>query len=99
MRITTAVSGNSALSERGQTVIPKEVRQALGLKAGANLTWTVIDGVATVRPLPEDPVEASIGALKHLKVSTADLLADRRADLEKEDAETAEQVRRWRSTS
>ena len=98
MKTSIGVRASSSVSERGQTVVPKEVREALGLKPGASLTWSVEDGVATVRPMPDDPIEASIGALAHLKVSTADLLHDRLADKLHEEKETEEQLRRWRST-
>jgi len=86
------------VSDRGQTVVPKEVRQALGVKPGTSLRWTVEDGVATVRPMPDDPIEAAIGALEHLGISTADLLAERQEDKAKEEAETEEQLERWRSS-
>ena len=86
------------MSERGQTVVPKEVREALGLKPGSSLTWSVEDGVVTVRPMPDDPIEASIGALQHVQVSTSDLLAEREEDRTQEEKETEEQLRRWRST-
>ncbi len=98
MKISLGVKAQSSVSERGQTVVPKEVRDALGLKPGTSLTWSVEDGVATVRPMPEDPIEASIGALEHLKVKTADLLEERQADKKREERETEEQLRRWRST-
>ena len=86
------------VSDRGQTVVPKEVRRALGVKPGTSLRWTVEDGVATVRPMPDDPIEAAIGALEHLGISTADLLAERQEDKAKEEAETEEQLERWRSS-
>jgi len=98
MQAASKVRGRSLVSDRGQTVVPKEIRQALGLKPGTSLRWTVENGVATVRPMPDDPIEAAIGALEHLRVSTADLLAERQQDKEKEEAETEEQLRRWRSS-
>ena len=98
MSTEAGVRGQSLVSDRGQTVVPKEVREALGVRPGTSLRWTVKDGVATVRPMPEDPIEASIGALEHLGISTADLLAERQQDKEKEETETEEQLRRWRSS-
>ena len=38
----------STLTSSGQTTVPKEVRKALGLKAGDKLTWEVRDGKAVV---------------------------------------------------
>jgi len=74
----------STLSVKGQTVIPKEIRDALGLKPGTVLAWSVKDGSMTLRPLPEDPIKFSIGALKHLRYGSRELLADRRADRDRE---------------
>ncbi|MDE3075468.1 MAG: AbrB/MazE/SpoVT family DNA-binding domain-containing protein [Chloroflexota bacterium] len=54
----------SMVSVRGQTVVPAGVRHALGIKSHEQLFWEVRDGVAIVRPLPADPVRASIGIAK-----------------------------------
>lgn len=54
----------SKVSVRGQTVIPKEIRQALGIKPNTRLYWKLQDGAVLVRPLPEDPVRASLGILR-----------------------------------
>jgi len=43
----------STLTSDGQTTVPKEVREALHLEEGAQLTWEVIGGkvaVTTERP-------------------------------------------------
>ena len=88
----------SVVSVRGQTVIPKEIRKALGIKQGTKLFWVVKDDWVMLRPLPDDPIGAMKGALKDLKFSTADLLAERRADRDKEEAKVEEMLRRWRST-
>ncbi len=89
----------SIVSVRGQTVVPKEIREALGIKPGMKIVWTIHNGSAVVQALPEDPIGASIGALKHLKLSTRDLLQERRADREKDEAKVEEALRRWRITS
>jgi AbrB family looped-hinge helix DNA binding protein len=89
----------STLSVKGQTVVPKEIREALGLKPGTVLTWFLKDGAISVRPLPEDPIGASMGALKHLTHGTKELLEDRKADRDKEEKAIAEDRKRWRSTS
>ena len=84
----------SVVSTKGQTVIPKEVRDRLGIKAGAKIIWTVREGAAVIQVLPEDPIGAAMGALKHLGLSTADLLAERRADYEREEADQLQTSRR-----
>jgi AbrB family looped-hinge helix DNA binding protein len=98
MRTVIPVRGRSVVSVKGQTVIPKEIRDALNLKEGAKLAWTLGEGQVTVRALPEDPIGAMKGALKDLRYSTADLLAERRADRDREEAATEKLLRQWRST-
>lgn len=39
-----------SVTSKGQTTIPKEVRDQLGLDQGTRIEWTVEDGKATVRP-------------------------------------------------
>lgn len=39
-----------SVTSKGQTTIPKEVRDQLGLIPGTRLEWIVQDGQATVRP-------------------------------------------------
>jgi len=40
----------STVTSKGQTTIPKEVRDALGIKEGTPLRWKLQNGVLTVRP-------------------------------------------------
>ncbi|MEA2328831.1 MAG: prlF antitoxin for toxin YhaV toxin [Thermoanaerobaculia bacterium] len=68
----------STMTSKGQTTVPKEVRDALDLEPGAKLTWEVAGGrvaVSTKRPLlwalagsvkggPDDPVQAVAEARK-----------------------------------
>ena len=49
---------------RGPTVIPQELRQALGITENSRLYWKIQDGVIQVFPLPADPVQASLGLLR-----------------------------------
>ncbi|HLG12844.1 MAG TPA: AbrB/MazE/SpoVT family DNA-binding domain-containing protein [Dehalococcoidia bacterium] len=89
----------SVVSVKGQTVVPKEIREALGIKPKTRLIWIMQDGSVVVRALPDDPIGAAMGALKDVKFSTADLLADRRRDLEKEEQAASENLKRWQRTS
>lgn len=43
------LEASSAVTSKGQTTIPKEVRLALGIKEGTPLRWVLKDGVLTVR--------------------------------------------------
>lgn len=38
------------MTSKGQTTVPKEVREFLGLSEGAQVEWTIEDGKATVKP-------------------------------------------------
>ena len=68
----------STITSKGQTTVPKEVREALDLDAGAKLTWEISGGrvaITTERPAlyrwkgvikhgPADAVQAVIEARK-----------------------------------
>ena len=40
----------STVTSRGQTTVPKELRDMFGIREGTELLWTVRNGVATVEP-------------------------------------------------
>lgn len=78
----------SAVSSKGQTTIPKEVRDALGIKEGTPISWELENGVLTVRAKTRR-LEDFIGILgappngRHVAVDEmdegiADAVADRR---------------------
>lgn len=72
----------SKVSVRGQTVIPQEIREMLGIKPQSELAWWAEGGVLTVVPIPEDPVEASIGMFAGRGYTLDDFLKQRAADRE-----------------
>jgi antitoxin PrlF len=45
-----AIEAQTAVTSKGQTTIPKEMRDALGIKEGTPLRWRLEGGVLTVRP-------------------------------------------------
>lgn len=63
---------------RGQTVIPKEIRDKFKINPKKRLEWLVDNGMIVVIPLSEDPVEDAYQCLKGTKVSTDELLKARR---------------------
>ena len=72
----------STITERGQTVIPAEIRRRFGLTPAQHLEWIVEpDGIHVV-PVAEDPVGAFRGRGKG--GATARLVADRQADRDRE---------------
>ena len=67
------------LSSKGQLVIPKEVRQALGLRQGSQLHIELGDGKIILEPVGASAIEALYG-----KYAGSDLLADLEAEHEQE---------------
>ncbi len=83
----------SIVSVRGQTVIPKEIRDELGIEPGTKLRWRVRNGTLVVVPASHNPVRALIGVLKG-KGSTEDLLRERREERDEEERRIEEDIRR-----
>lgn len=69
----------TTLTERGQTVVPAEIRKRYDLKKGDKLIWLDTGKTITVIPVPSDIVAALEGSGKGYKL-TERLLAERRAD-------------------
>ncbi len=45
------------MTAKGQTAVPKAIRQALGVGYGGRVAFRVENGAVTVRALPEDKAE------------------------------------------
>ena len=55
----------SKISSKGQVTVPKEVRDAMGLKAGDSLSFTVMEGgQALIKPTVKWAVDDMAGFLK-----------------------------------
>ncbi|MBS3050537.1 MAG: AbrB/MazE/SpoVT family DNA-binding domain-containing protein [Candidatus Aenigmarchaeota archaeon] len=52
----------TTISSKGQIVIPKYLRDALGLKPGSALLITKVENKLILIPKPEDPVKGLIDA-------------------------------------
>lgn len=66
---------------KGQIVIPKEIRDKLGIKPGKMVSLKVVGDHAEIAPLPDDPIEHLTGILKNYKGSLAkELLEERKKD-------------------
>ncbi len=76
----------STVSERGQTVVPREIRRAFNIGANTRLEWVVRDGMIIVYPVPLDPIRGSRGILRGSGLSNAVLLKERRAERKRERA-------------
>ena len=53
----------SGITSKGQTTIPKPVRQALGVKPGDRVRYAILDGKVLI--LPVKPLSRLYGSLKY----------------------------------
>lgn len=66
---------------KGQVIIPAELRKKFNIKKGTRVA--ISEGVGNVillKPVPDDPIEASRGMLKGKTSLTKALLKDRREE-------------------
>jgi len=87
----------SKVSVRGQTVIPQEIREQMGIKPRSELAWSASNGVIVVVPIPEDAIEASIGLLAGKGYTLDDFLRERGQERQQEreaDQKDDERIRR-----
>ncbi len=69
-------------STKGQIVIPKEIRDKLGIGPGKRLLFRLVENHAEIVPLPDEPVKAMRGMLRSETSLAEELLKDRRKDSE-----------------
>jgi AbrB family looped-hinge helix DNA binding protein len=98
MKFSFSKRFSSTVSSKGQTVVPKEVREKFDIHEGTKLTWIVKDGQLRVLRIPDDPVEALRGVLKG-HGTYEEWLAERNAERERERLKDEEELERWRATS
>ena len=89
----------SRVYERGQTVVPKRIRDAMAVEEGTTLVWRAENGTARVFAIPKDPIKAARGILKGKGPTFEEFLADRNADRARERELEADEERRWRTYS
>jgi len=77
----------TAVSAKGWVVIPKKYREKYGLKPGTKVQFIDYSGVLSIVPVPEDPIEAGYGMLKHLGGPswTQEIVEEHRRELEREE--------------
>lgn len=98
-RQRTGEADESTVYARGQTVVPKRIRDAMGVEEGATLMWSVEDGIAKVFAIPKDPVAALYGIMKDKGPTFEEYLAERNAERKRERELEMDQERRWRTYS
>ena len=67
-------------STKGQIVIPKEIREKLGITPGKRIFLRVVENHAEITPLPDNPIKGMRGILKGGKSLAKELLAERKKD-------------------
>ena len=66
---------------KGQIIIPKEIRDSLGIKPGTNLSVKLVKDHVEIRALPDDPIEYLTGIFRdHPKSMADELLKERKQD-------------------
>lgn len=71
-------------SAKGQVVIPKEIREKIGLKPGARAAIEAVGDHVEIRALPENPIEFFCGIFKEGSSLTKALLKVRREETARE---------------
>lgn len=73
------------VSSKGQLVIPKSIRDALGIKKRQKVLFTLLKNRAVIEPLPENPIEEFCGIFEEGSSLTAALLNERKEDNRREE--------------
>ena len=72
---------------KGQIVIPKDIRDQMGIKNGTRLIIQIEANKITLKPLSDNPIVSLHGILKKDGPSTDDLVALRRKERKREQHE------------
>ncbi len=76
----------ATVSTKGWVVIPKDLREKLGLRKGTQVQIVEYGRVLALVPLPADPVDALHGLLAEGPSLIADLLAEHARERDREEA-------------
>ena len=81
------------VSTKGQLVIPKEIREALGIKPKQKVLLKLVKDHAEIEPLPQDPIEHFCGIFREGPSLTESLLKEREEDKKREENKLARFIR------
>jgi AbrB family looped-hinge helix DNA binding protein len=74
---------------KGQIVMPKDIRDKLGIKPGSMLSVEYVNDHVEIRPLPDDPIEFLTGIFEtHPTSLAAEILEERRTDDQIDEADS-----------
>ncbi|MHC1726863.1 MAG: AbrB/MazE/SpoVT family DNA-binding domain-containing protein [Syntrophobacteraceae bacterium] len=68
------------ISSKGQVVIPKQIREKLGIVPGKRVLFRLVGNHAEIVPLPDEPPKAMWGMLMSETSFAEELLKERRKD-------------------
>lgn len=71
-------------SSKGQIVIPKELRDRLGITPGTLVQLKLAKGKIEVRPLPDDPIAALRGSLRGQPSLANKLIKEHQSEVRKD---------------
>lgn len=76
---------------KGQVIIPKHIRERLGIKPGKSLSLELVDDHIEIRPLPDDPIEFLTGIFEdHPGSMASELVEERKKDNEQDENQKSE---------
>jgi len=77
------------VTTKGQLVIPARIRRRFGIKAGTRIRFIERGGEIVLQPVTSAAIRSLCGILRSESSVTAELLAERARDREREDAKVA----------
>ena len=81
--------GTSNITSKGQLVIPARIRRRYGIKTGTRVRFVERDGEIVLQPVTGAAIRSLCGILKSDTSVTAELLAERARDKEREERKVA----------
>ena len=74
---------------KGQIIMPKEIRDKLGIRSGSMVSVELVNDHVEIRPLPDDPIEFLTGIFEtHPTSLAAELLEERGEDDQTDEADS-----------